>query len=105
MTPEAYAREHFAKQAYSYALESIGIHPKAMGLYLAAYSIAKECPNTIQARRRMRQLGLPIDSLDVEPAPMGEIKDHEEGTYRVFTCKIGDSKYELLVPKDAYDLP
>ena len=105
MTPQAYAETYFAKQAYSVALEAIGIHPKARGLYLAAYSLAKEAPNPIQAKRKLRQAGLPIDSLDIQPPPIGEITSFEEGPYKCFTCNIGDIKHELLVPKDAYDLP
>lgn len=105
MTPEAYAQTYFAKQAYSVALDAIGIHEKARGLYLAAYSLTRDAPNPIHARRKLRQAGLPIDSLEIQPPPLGEIKSHEEGPYKCFTCNIGDTKHELLVPKDAYDLP
>ena len=105
MTPETYAETYFAKQAYSVALEAIGVHEKARGLYLAAYSVAKDCPNEIQAKRRLRNMGLPIDSLTIKPAPMDEIKSFDEGPYKCFACNIGDIRHELLIPKDAYDLP
>ena len=105
MTPQAYAQTYFAKQAYSVALEAIGIHEKARGLYLAAYSMAQDAPNLIQAKRRLRNAGLPIDALTIKPPMIEDLKSHYDGQWLCFTCNIGDIKHELLVPKDAHDLP